>query len=668
MEQEIFAQLNGGARFDPAKCGAHIRLFKKGKRRTSYMNKKLAQSEAPASLDFFGARKKGPASASGGKKRKRALATMLAADVGASRLSPAKSSRKGSNSISDTTSANGSDSSASDADETDAASDGDDAITGAGPALFSSSDLDTRTVDPAAAEARKHEQEIAQAAAALKRFRKSMGIKVSGNDVAPPMESFHDMELPQEASHMHRVLLENIERSKYIDPTPVQMQSIPVMLAGRDIMAAAPTGSGKTAAFTIPLLAKLQAPKKGSGARALVLAPTRELGSQIVRELERLSKGKKFKIVHLSKATAAAVASDTGRVDVLVSTPLQVLQVAKRSGGESRLRLSDVELIVLDEADKLFEMDGGFLQQLDDVLAACDNPRLQRAFFSATLPQGVEELARTVLRDPVRLIVGTRGAGASTIDQELLFVGMEQGKLLAVRQLVQAGLKPPCIIFVQSRQRAQELFRELVYDGINVDVIHSDRTKAQREQIVKRFRTGSIWVLIATDLMGRGLDFKGVKTVINFDFPQSAVSYVHRIGRTGRAGRRGRAVTFFTESDMPQLRTIANVMKLSGCDVPAWMLAIKKQNRGDRKRLETSEVKRRPISTASAFDRRRAARKANIIKQSKAKKLRLQREAAKSGVGRRSGKKAKKVKGGKAVTVEANDGGGWSSAAVFNRA
>ena len=142
------------------------------------------------------------------------------------------------------------------------------------------------------------------------------------------------------------------------------------------------------------------------------------------------------------------------------------------------------------------------------MLAACNNIELVRALFSATLPEGVEDLARTVLRDPIRIVIGTRNAGAGDIKQRLVFVGKEQGKLLAIRQVFQDGMKPPIIIFLQSKDRAQELFKELVYDGVNVDVIHSDRTQAQRDNIIRRFRIGEIWVLIATDLMARGIDFK----------------------------------------------------------------------------------------------------------------------------------------------------------------
>jgi ATP-dependent RNA helicase DDX52/ROK1 len=145
-------------------------------------------------------------------------------------------------------------------------------------------------------------------------------------------------------------------------------------------------------------------------------------------------------------------------------------------------------------------------------------------------------------------------------------VGQESGKLVAIRQLIQQGINPPVLVFVQSIERAKELFRELIYDGLNVDVIHSERTQAQRDNIVDNFRIGKIWVLISTELMSRGIDFKGVSMVINYDFPQSAASYIHRIGRTGRAGRKGKAITYFTKEDAPFVKTYLVLMKSCKCN------------------------------------------------------------------------------------------------------
>jgi len=318
------------------------------------------------------------------------------------------------------------------------------------------------------------------------------------------------------------------------------------------------------------------------------------------------------------------------KFDILVATPLRLVALIR----EACIDLSKVEMIILDEADKLLDIDShqrnnldddddddddnrnntnkrsaksqnkksndvqgetgegeeqissrirsSFLSQIDEILSQCTSTststsshRLQRALFSATIGPFVRELASTFLIQPIEVAIGQENTGASTIEQKLVFVGREDGKLLAIRQLIQQGITPPVLIFVQSIDRAKALFSELIFDGIQVDVLHANRSSHQREEILRKFRTGEIWVLICTDVLSRGIDIYGVNLVINYDLPTSAVSYIHRIGRTGRAGRTGKAITYFTESDIPNMRSIANVVKLSGGDVPAWMLAIK---------------------------------------------------------------------------------------------
>ena len=207
-------------------------------------------------------------------------------------------------------------------------------------------------------------------------------------------------------------------------------------------------------------------------------------------------------------------------------------------------------------------------------------------------------------------------------------MGQEQGKLLAIRQMVQEGtLKPPTLIFVESITRAKELFHELVYDGINVDVMHAERTQAQRDLIISNFRTGKTWVLIATDLMARGLDFKGVNLVINYDFPQSPASYIHRIGRTGRAGRAGTALTFFTKSDGVYLKSIVNVMREAGCHVDDWMLKLQAPTRSQKRDLKRMRGgsggggQREKISTVSTYDEENKKKRDEMIVASKKRKL-----------------------------------------------
>ncbi|EGF83188.1 hypothetical protein BATDEDRAFT_29188 [Batrachochytrium dendrobatidis JAM81] len=450
-------------------------------------------------------------------------------------------------------------------------------------------------------------------------WRKKNKIKVSGTDIPFPFQSFTDL---CDRFKLRSYLRRNLLDSDYLKPTSVQMQAIPIMLHNREVMACAPTGSGKTLAFLLPILHDLKGPTK-EGFRALIIAPTRELAQQTYRELKKLSVGKPFKTCVLTKATNATnpdVSSTLKNFDILISTPLRLVTAIK----ENAIQLDKqvyrilVRHLVLDEADKLLEL--GFLEQVDEIFAACSSTTLQKSLFSATMPSGIEQLARTIMKDPIRIIVGCKEGATETINQKLMFVGQEEGKLIAMRQLIQEGLRPPVLIFVQSIDRAKELFHELVYDGINVDVMHSERTQTQRDTIIKNFRCGKIWVLIATELMARGIDFKGVNLVINYDFPQTVQSYVHRIGRTGRAGRTGEAITYFTKEDAPYLKNIVNVMKTSGCDVPEWMLKLKNPSTNMKRDLRGRPLKREQIKTVSSYDERISKRKHSMIEGSQRRK------------------------------------------------
>lgn len=209
----------------------------------------------------------------------------------------------------------------------------------------------------------------------------------------------------------------------------------------------------------------------------------------------------------------------------------------------------------MDEADKLFEEGtNSFRIQFDQIYAACENEQKKIGLFSATWTNPVAQWQRKNLKHSVTITVGQRNSATDSVDQELLFVGSEPGKLLAFRELLRTGLNPPVLVFVESKERAQQLYSELKSDDIHLDVIHSDLTQQQRDDVVKAFREGKCWVLICTELIGRGIDFKGVNLVVNYDFPQSTISYIHRIGRTGRAGLRGKAVTYFTQNDTIHLK------------------------------------------------------------------------------------------------------------------
>ncbi|KAM3371453.1 hypothetical protein ACQJBY_018708 [Aegilops geniculata] len=419
------------------------------------------------------------------------------------------------------------------------------------------------------------EREIERAAILRKRY----DIHISGHNVPAPLESFEELVSRYDCDSY---LVGNLSKLGFQEPTPIQRQAISILLSGRECFACAPTGSGKTLAFLLPMLMKIKPGSKGC-VKAVILCPTRELAAQTTRECKKLAKGRKFGVKLMTKDLSQDGNFKDMHCDILVSTPLRLDHAIRKRD----LDLSRVEYLVLDESDKLFEL--GFVEVIDSIVKACSNPSIIRSLFSATLPETIEALARTIMHDAVRIIVGRKNSASSMIKQKLIFAGTERGKLIALRQSFAESLNPPVLVFVQSKGRAKELYRELVYDDIRVDVIHGDLTEEQRQDAVDNLRAGKSWVLIATEVIARGMDFKGVNCVINYDFPESASAYIHRIGRSGRAGRSGEAITFFTEEDKPFLRNIANVLVSSGCEVPSWMVALPKlksrKHRVDRDRI-----------------------------------------------------------------------------------
>lgn len=438
--------------------------------------------------------------------------------------------------------------------------------------------VDMRKDDDSVAVRRRKEieREFERAAVLRKRF----DIHIAGQNAPAPLESFEEL-ISRYGCDSY--LVGNLSKLGFQEPTPIQRQAMPILLSGRECFACAPTGSGKTLAFLFPLLMKIKPGSKG-GVKAVILCPTRELAAQTVRECKKLVKGRKYYIKLMTKELSKSGNFKDMHCDILVSTPLRLDHAVKKRD----LDLSSVEYLVLDESDKLFEL--GFVEVVDSVVEACSNPSIIRSLFSATLPDSIETLARTIMHDAIRVIVGRKNSASSLIKQKLIFAGTERGKLLTLRQSFQESLNPPVLIFVQSKERAKELYKELAFDDIRVDVIHADLSEQQRQDAVDNLRAGKTWVLIATEVIARGMDFKGVASVINYDFPESAAAYIHRIGRSGRAGRSGEAITFFTEEDKPFLRNIANVLVSSGCEVPSWIMALPKLKR------KKHRVDRDPIS------------------------------------------------------------------------
>ncbi|PKI85643.1 Rok1p [Malassezia vespertilionis] len=454
----------------------------------------------------------------------------------------------------------------------------------------------------------------------LQAFLRKYQLRLKGTDVPLPLASWGDLE---RRWHVAPWLRANLESGGWSDPTPIQRGAISVVLDRRDLLAGAPTGSGKTLAFVLPILQLLRAHAK-VGIRAVVVSPTRELAQQIHEQLQRLAQGQAFKTCLLTRGAVKNSDDDAlakKKFDILITTPLRLVHAIQHE----ELELSHVEQLVLDEADRLLE--DGFLEQTDEILAACTHPKLRKALFSATLHSGVEQLAKTFMVDECRVLAGQKEGATDTIHQQLEFTGSEDGKLLALRSLIQeGGMKPPVLLFVQSIDRARELFHELVYDGLHVDVIHSERPKKQREAVIDAFKRGDIWILICTELMARGIDFKGVNLVINYDFPQTVQSYIHRIGRTGRAGKQGTAITYFNKEDAP----VVNVMRQSGCQVPEWMLKLPKPSQMLRKRLRQAPVARKDVRVAagtSSIGRRMANKKREMVQGSKRRKEKAKQSA-----------------------------------------
>lgn len=399
-------------------------------------------------------------------------------------------------------------------------------------------------------------------------FRRQNRIKVYNHDSSMPLGSFSALK------PLSRALYNNIKGRGYQGPSAVQAQAMPILLEGADAFVVAPTGSGKTLAYLGAVVCRLA---RDPLMRALVVTPTKELARQVHGEAQTLCRS-----TGIEPSVVAGAAPAAG---ILISSPLALVKAIRRG----HVRLDDISILVLDEADKLLE--ASLVQQLDAILAACTHPSLQKVLLSATIPTGVEQLAATFMVDPVRIVVGPANAAARAIEQQLLFVGQEEGKLLAMQQLLSlGGLEPPVIVFCETVEGAERLCTEMRTQGVSVDVMHGRRTLEERARIVDAFRKGSIWFLITTELLARGLDFPDVTAVINYDFPTSTASYVHRIGRTGRAGRWGKAITLYTRDDVDALKVVVNVMRQSGCVVPEWMVQLERKSnksleRGRRKRM-----------------------------------------------------------------------------------
>ena len=349
-----------------------------------------------------------------------------------------------------------------------------------------------------------------------------------------------------------------LDKMGYISPTPIQLQSIPAILEGKDIFGCAQTGTGKTAAFALPILQLLQQKGQENGPKkikALILAPTRELALQISDNITAYSAQ-----LSLSHTTVFGGVSQHHQVndlrrgvDVLIATPGRLLDLMN----QGFIHLNHIEFFVLDEADRMLDM--GFINDIKKVIAKLPAKK-QTLFFSATAAPEIMKLANTLLRNPVSVSVTPVASTATLVEQSVYYVAKENKRSL-LKHLLSSQHIEHALVFTRTKHGADKVARDLNKEGISAEAIHGNKSQNARERALKGFKNRSIRILVATDIASRGIDVDKLSHVINFEMPEQAETYVHRIGRTGRAGSSGVAMSFCTRDEMPYLKDINKLIR-----------------------------------------------------------------------------------------------------------
>ncbi|MDE3152060.1 MAG: DEAD/DEAH box helicase [Gemmatimonadota bacterium] len=347
-------------------------------------------------------------------------------------------------------------------------------------------------------------------------------------------------------------VLRAVEDAGYRAPTPIQAEAIPLVLKGRDLIGLAQTGTGKTAAFTLPLVDRLiTGPRR---TRALILTPTRELCVQVEESVRKYAKFAELDVAPVYGGVPLDPQQKALRagVDIVVATPGRMIDHLERQN----VVFDELEVLVLDEADRMLDM--GFAPQINCIVAEIP-PYRQTLLFSATMPPEVEALARKYLRKPVVVQIGLRSAAASTVSHAVYPVPADRKTALLAELLKRDGMDS-VLVFCRTKHGADRVVRQLQHEGVAATAMHADKTQAQRTQALSDFKDGKIRVLVATDIAQRGLDISGISHVINYDVPQQPEDYVHRIGRTGRAETTGDAFTFMAPDEIAMVRTIERIL------------------------------------------------------------------------------------------------------------
>ena len=355
-------------------------------------------------------------------------------------------------------------------------------------------------------------------------------------------------------------ILKALEKKGYTDPTPIQQKAIPTILEGRDLLGTAQTGTGKTAAFAIPILQLLnEKPSKSGQIKALILTPTRELAIQIEENFKEYGENLRLKnlVIFGGVKQAAQQAALRKGVDILVATPGRLLDLIS----QGLISLKHIEIFVLDEADRMLDM--GFVHDVKRLVKLLP-PKRQTLFFSATFPEEIQNLAKTMLINPVRAEVQPVSSTAQTISQAVYYVGKDD-KLNLLTHLLKDPKLDQVLIFSRTKHGADKIAKKLHQTGITAQAIHGNKSQNARQNALSNFKNKTTRVLVATDIAARGIDIDDLKYVINFELSDVSETYVHRIGRTGRAGASGSSISFVDGLDLVNLK---NTEKLIGMKIP----------------------------------------------------------------------------------------------------
>jgi ATP-dependent RNA helicase RhlE len=353
-------------------------------------------------------------------------------------------------------------------------------------------------------------------------------------------------------------LLRAVRAEGYTEPTPIQVQAIPHVVEGKDLLGCAQTGTGKTAAFALPIMQRLSAAPSQANRpiRVLVLAPTRELATQIGESFRTYGRNLPLKQVTIFGGVGQNPQVEALRrnPDILVATPGRLLDLMN----QGYIRLDRMEILVLDEADRMLDM--GFIHDVKRIIAALPKQR-QTLLFSATMPQDIQDLANSILNNPVYVEVTPQATTVEKIQQSVFFVEKNDKRNLLVHLLGDKAVKR-VLVFTRTKHRANQLVKHLSNASIHAEAIHGNKSQSARERALANFKSGATRVLVATDIAARGIDVEDITHVINFDLPNESESYVHRIGRTARAGASGIAFSFCEEEERPYLVDIERLIRM----------------------------------------------------------------------------------------------------------